>query len=776
MSGIGIPDVLVFNQDGIELNFRSDLLQDETAIISFIFTSCQGTCPLVGANFAKIDKLLADSHRPIRLIFVTTDPETDSPARLKEWADRFGSPRTWTLLTGSRDDIDRLSIALTGSPVAGTRHHVPRAIIGNNAYGSWTHTYALDEPISLLDMADVVGESQPSPTQMEPSSSPTVSAGISPAAVGRWSSVMDWGVVAVHMTLLRNGTVLVWPRYDAVGIGIPTGPLGAQSPHVRVWNPANHTFSSAPNSYTNLFCSGHTVLPDGSVMVIGGHSKTAGGNPDRGVFDTNVAQWRKGVGVQWSRAAAMLSERWYPTVLSLPSGSALAIGGSYSGTPPTGASLNQPAEIWEPGRRGWTGFNHLIGLATNRAIQVAAVRGANGGVDVFMVGLDNRMWHSPQQPDGSFPDFAGDPIAPPSDTATSISALSGAPEIYIVRADDHTIGHGRQTTDFGWRELSGIGRPTSNDTGWYIYYPWTYVGPDGRVFVAGPTRKTFWLNLSGNGSIQPGPQSSAFRDYGTTAMYDTGKILILGGGTTATGNRASASAEFIDLNAAQPTWQPIPSMANQRKHANATVLPDGTVLVTGGTRNGGDPSANDEQTPVLAAELWNPQTGSWSTMGSAATPRLYHSTALLLPSAEVLVAGGGQGGGPDDARIHPNGVVDRPTAEIFSPPYLFAKNGNPAERPGIASVPEVLHYGRQIKVHSPDAHTISGITLVSCGSVTHAYNQNQRLSRLSFVLRGAELVVTTPANGNLCPPGYYIFFILNKDGVPSLGRIVQLIH
>src|SRR5215212_3913651 len=150
MSRLDIPDVPVFDQDGHEMHFCSDLLKSETAIVSFIFTSCQGTCPLVGANFARMDKLLAESHRPVRLILVTTDPETDSPARLKAWAEQFGSPNNWTLVTGGREDINRLSIAFTGGPVATTRHHVPRAIIGNDAYGSWTHTYALDEPTSLL--------------------------------------------------------------------------------------------------------------------------------------------------------------------------------------------------------------------------------------------------------------------------------------------------------------------------------------------------------------------------------------------------------------------------------------------------------------------------------------------------------------------------------------------------------------------------------------------------------------------------------------------------
>jgi hypothetical protein len=256
-------------------------------------------------------------------------------------------------------------------------------------------------------------------------------------------------------------------------------------------------------------------------------------------------------------------------------------------------------------------------------------------------------------------------------------------------------------------------------------------------------------------------------------MYEAGKILILGGGGGA-GMMAEASAERIDLNSRAPSWQPTQPMANQRKHATATVLPDGTVLVTGGSRRGGDPTADDEKFAVLQAEIWNPREESWSPMASAATPRLYHSTALLLPSGKVLVAGGGQGGGQDKPPVHPNGVIDRPTAEVFSPPYLFNADGTAAKRPTIASTPPVIHHGTQIKLTSPDVAGITDVTLISLGSVTHAYNQNQRLCRLEFAIHDSSLAVTAPKNGNVCPPGYYMLFILTGR-IPSEGKIVRIV-
>jgi hypothetical protein len=160
-------------------------------------------------------------------------------------------------------------------------------------------------------------------------------------------------------------------------------------------------------------------------------------------------------------------------------------------------------------------------------------------------------------------------------------------------------------------------------------------------------------------------------------------------------------------------------------------------------------------------------------MASMATPRLYHSTALLLPSGKVLVAGGGQGGGAVNP-TYPNGVLDRPNAEIFSPPYLFRAPGAPAARPTITSAPSAILYGEQVDVMTPEATDIVDVTLVSLGSVTHAYNQNQRLCRLDFTRKPDRVTVTAPASGNVCPPGYYMLFVLNQSGVPSEAKIIRV--
>ena len=237
-----------------------------------------------------------------------------------------------------------------------------------------------------------------------------------------------------------------------------------------------------------------------------------------------------------------------------------------------------------------------------------------------------------------------------------------------------------------------------------------------------------------------------YRDANSAAMYADGKILVMGGGDPPPG----PVAEVIDLNVPAPAWRAVASMSAARRHHNATLLPDGTVLVTGGTSGSG---YNDPTSPVFAAESWNPATETWTTLASASVPRLYHSTALLLPDGRVIT-GGGDG---------------HPEAEVFSPPYLFK-----GARPVMSAVPASIGYGQQVTVQSPDAASIQKVTLIRLASVTHGFDQNQRMTTLQFTPGTGTLDITAPANANLAPPGHYMLFIVNGNGVPSVGAIVQI--
>jgi hypothetical protein len=189
------------------------------------------------------------------------------------------------------------------------------------------------------------------------------------------------------------------------------------------------------------------------------------------------------------------------------------------------------------------------------------------------------------------------------------------------------------------------------------------------------------------------------------------------------------------------------------------MLPDGNVLVTGGGRTTGQA---DLANAVYEAELWSPTSETWTTLSSMHAPRLYHGVALLLPDARVLVTGGGRGYG----YAAPS---DQLSAEVFSPPYLFK-----GARPTITSAPAQLSYGQAFSVQTPQAATIASVSLISLGSMTHAFNMNQRYLSLAFVAGSGTLSVTAPASTNITPPGYYMLFVVGTNGAPSVAAIVRL--
>ena len=297
-----------------------------------------------------------------------------------------------------------------------------------------------------------------------------------------------------------------------------------------------------------------------------------------------------------------------------------------------------------------------------------------------------------------------------------------------------------------WRNLAELGMDL---------YPQMFLAPNGKVFNPGPAGTTRYLDTAGSGTwsfvanrvIFPGKTDPIHRDYGSGVMYAPGKVLVMGGGEDPPTN----TAEVIDLNQPSPTWRAVGSMAFARRQLNATLLPDGTVLVTGGTSS---PGFNDPAGAVHAAELWNPTTEQWTTLASSSgIPRVYHSTALLLPDGRVLSMGG-------------NGFEE---TEIYSPPYLFK-----GTRPTITSAPASVAYGQSFFVGTPGAAAISKVTMLRLSSVTHAFNMSQHISTLSFSQAPGGLNVVAPSGGTAAPPGPYLLFILNGSGVPSVASIVQV--
>jgi hypothetical protein len=338
--------------------------------------------------------------------------------------------------------------------------------------------------------------------------------------------------------------------------------------------------------------------------------------------------------------------------------------------------------------------------------------------------------------------FAGDDIVdfslPYSPHYFKEASQSSLPEVYNPSTNR-------------WQDLTGAKLNTP-------LYPYMFQLSNGRILDAGPDITTRVIDPSTWTWSTVG--TSPF-DGASAVMYLPDKIMKAGayanpdyyGSST---YDATAQTAVLDMTQSSPSWQSTAPMNYPRSYQNMTLLPDGTVLASGGESAS---DGTDLSKAVLPAELWDPSTKTWRVVASLTTGREYHSTALLLPDGRVLMAGGGQ---------LPGRATNIYNGEIFSPPYLFKGN-----RPTISSVPSTIQYGSNFTVSTQDASSIQKVALVRTPSVTHAFDENQRYIPLNFTQGSGQLTVQAPANGNTAPPGYYMLFVLNGNGVPSVASFVR---
>jgi hypothetical protein len=186
--------------------------------------------------------------------------------------------------------------------------------------------------------------------------------------------------------------------------------------------------------------------------------------------------------------------------------------------------------------------------------------------------------------------------------------------------------------------------------------------------------------------------------------------------------------------------------------------------VTNGTSGSGFSNLNSA---THAAELWNPETGRWTTLAEEAVTRVYHSTSILLPDARILSSGSGDIEG---------GTIPRQTnMQIFTPPYLYNPDGSLATRPSISSVSATsLHYGQSFTITTPDAAMIAKVSLIRFSSVTHSFNASQVFYPVQFTAGAGVLNASGIENGRVAPPGPYLLFLVDTRGVPSIATTIMV--
>jgi hypothetical protein len=543
---------------------------------------------------------------------------------------------------------------------------------------------------------------------------------------GRWPDGGEFDIrtadgtttFATHAVMLPTGKVL-WYSIPSH----PDRPLGPRRLAVAVlWDPSKGTGARSfervnppinpdTGQPVNIWCSGQSLLADGRVLVTGGNYLYTVEAPGGHFAGLNHVYTFDPFTERWKRQPDMSHGRWYPTNLLMPDGRTFIMGG-----------------------------------------------------------LDERGFGDKNE------------------------------DIELFTPSRSRSGRGRISLVGGAGVLGDPGKPPVGD-----YYPHLFWLPSGRGLVAGPwTTDTWWFSPLGN------PPRLRWKDIGNATqsrVWDTAVLLPagpdgshqveqLGGSDKPKADAleppgdalATNSVSVFDERHPEAGWNDTAStrrgaLHHPRSHANTVLLPDGSMVEVGGgwgdKKNGGENGAPGQWAAApfhLTTELWNPRNRTWRLGPPQREFRTYHSTALLLPDGRVVSAGDDYSGRFTGAEAERNFTQD--SAEIYEPPYLFDGNAK-APRPKLAGAPERLTLNKSVVLRVKAARRDRPVTravLVAPSAVTHAVDMNQRYVplRIKRVAKG-KLTARMPGDANIAPPGYYMLFVLDRSGTPSVARWVRLV-
>ncbi|MGC0377086.1 galactose oxidase-like domain-containing protein [Streptomyces sp. SAI-229] len=595
------------------------------------------------------------------------------------------------------------------------------------------------------------------------------------AANGKWEIVEfpeEYRQNTIHAALLRTGKVLL-----VAGSGNNQDNFDAKQYDTRIWDPVKGTIKKVPTP-TDLFCTGHTQLANGNLLIAGGTKryeklkgdvKKAGGlmlvhneNPDKPI---TLPAGTKFTGKENGKTFVSKDPVLVPRA-------------EKKFDPATGAFLgNTPGvgRIYVEAQK--EGAKYETGTQDNYKVQ-----GLTGADARNTYGIAEKLALDKKDFQGIRDAFEFDPVAEkyikvdPMKEARwypTLTTLSDGKILSVSGLDDigQLVPGKNEIYDPETKEWTYTDKVRQFPT-----YPALFLMQNGKVFYSGSNAgygpddvgrdPGVWDVETNKFKKIPGLSDPNMMETSGTVLLPPAqdeKYMVIGGGGVGESQLSSEKTRIVDLKADKPKFVDGPSLDKGTRYPQASVLPNDEVLVTGGSEDYRGRSDSN----ILEARIYDTEKNTFRRVADPLVGRNYHSGSILLPDGRVMVFGS-DSLYADKANTKPGEFEQR--IEIYTPPYLYGEN----EQPDLSGGPKTIERGESGTFTSADAASVKSVRLIRPSASTHVTDVDQRSIALDFKADGDKITVSVPENKNLVQSGWYMLFVNDGEGVPSKAQWVHV--
>ncbi|MFC8667439.1 galactose oxidase-like domain-containing protein [Streptomyces sp. NPDC057199] len=591
---------------------------------------------------------------------------------------------------------------------------------------------------------------------------------------GKWDVVEfpeEYRLNTIHAALLHTGKILL-----IAGSGNNQDNFDAKKFDTRVWDPVKKTIKKVPTP-ADLFCTGHTQLPNGNLLIAGGTKRyeklkgditKAGGlmvvhneNPDKPItLPAGTRFTGKESGKTFVSKDPVVVERAKKVF-----------------DPDTGKFLrNEPGlgRIYVEAQK--SGKKYETGTQDNYRVQ-----GLSGAEARNTYGIAEKLALDKKDFQGIKDAYEFDPVAekyikvdPMNEarwypTLTTLSdgkilSLSGLDEIGQLVPGKNEVYDPKTKK---WTYTKGVRQfPT---------YPAISLMQNGKLFYSGANAgygpddvgrdPGIWDLKSNKFDKLKGMSDPKLLETAGTVLLPPAqdeKYMVIGGGGVGESERSSKKTRIIDLLADDPKFVDGPELEKGTRYPQYSILPNDDVLVSGGSedyRGRGDSN-------ILQARMYDSKSNDFKRVADPLVGRNYHSGSILLPDGRVMFFGS-DSLYADKANTKPGKFEQR--VEIYTPPYLYQ-----GSRPSLSGGPKTIERGGSGTFTSQHSSSIKTARLIRPSASTHVTDVDQRSIALDFTKTKDGIEVTVPKSRNLVESGWYMLFVTDDQGTPSKAQWVKI--